>query len=439
VKGSRSAAIAAIAAVLATGATAAAGDIVVSGSQGDFQAALAAARPGDRVIVEKGVHRGHFLLRADGVEVVAGPRARFVARDRSGGAAPVLRVVGDGNRLRGLVVVGGRLQLEGARCAAEDCVIRGAPAGDRAALEVEGRDAELLGNRVERSSRAGTALRVRGSRARVAGNLVAVGPRTSAGIVAEGIDVHVEGNAVEGRRGGVGISTGGHSPRIDGNRLAGVTLRARGDNGILAGNEVTASPLGRAAVDVAGNGNLLRTNRIADGEDTGLLVEGDGNVVEGGEVRNQGTSIAGVDYGHGVILRGAGNGASGVTVESCLGDGFRVVGRILWTWDGAAGMWSQVPVTGAIPMRIEACMATGVGACGLGNWSGGTLVTGSTFLGNGVDVADGSGFSIFEGNDWSTGGPGWTGTNPATPDLWRDEPVRTSPRVGGGGNGVGGE
>jgi hypothetical protein len=436
VRGTRTAAAVA---VLVIAATAAAEDIVVSGSDGDFQAALAAARPGDRVIVEKGVHRGHFVLRTDGVEVVAGPRARFVARDRSGRAAPVVRVVADGSRLRGLVVVGGRIRIDGDRGAAVDCVIRGAPAGDGAALEVEGRDAELLGNRVDRSSRAPTALRASGSRARVAGNSVAVGPRATSGIVVEGIDPHVEGNAVAGRGGGAGIAAAGHSPRIDGNRLAGVALQVEGDNGIVGGNEVTGSPLGLAAMEVVGHGNLLRSNRILDGEDSGLRVVGDRNVVEGGEVRNMGTSVDGVDFGHGVILRGEGNAARGVAVEACLGDGFRLVGAFEWIWDPRSWAWREVPVTGAAAVRVEDCVATGVGACGLGNWSAGTRVSGSTFLGNGVDVADGSGFSLFEENDWISGGPGWTGSNPPAPDLGDRRSIRNSPVGGGGAGGVGGE
>ena len=36
-------------------------------------------------------------------------------------------------------------------------------------------------------------------------------------------------------------------------------------------------------------------------------------------------------------------------------------------------------------------------------------MTGSTFVGNGVDIVDGQGFSAFQDNAFDTGGPGWTG------------------------------
>ena len=59
---------------------------------------------------------------------------------------------------------------------------------------------------------------------------------------------------------------------------------------------------------------------------------------------------------------------------------------------------------------MSRCTGTASGTCGLGNWTVGTSVDGSTFTGNGVDVVDGADFAGFVDNTYETGGPGFRGT-----------------------------
>ena len=111
-------------AVLALVSPALAADITVPGDFQNLQDALDAARPGDRVLVQRGTHRGTFRVEIDGVEVEAHPEARFIV-DRGGEKTFVaFRVSGYGATLRGLRVHRGGVVVTGDRVTVEDCEFR---------------------------------------------------------------------------------------------------------------------------------------------------------------------------------------------------------------------------------------------------------------------------------------------------------------------------
>jgi hypothetical protein len=396
--------------LVAVAAAAQARDIHLPGDFRDLQEALAAAESGDRVLLDRGTYRGNFTLRADGVEIVGAPGARIVAARKG----PALAAVGDDLAVRGLLFRKGGLRIAGNRVLVEGCTFERIrdrdPDRNDVPLDARGIQVSLRGNAVLGTAEGWSGILVNGGQARVTGNRVD-GRRLGIAVNVAGDSVQVEGNDVTTEPGRGGIALRGEGGRVLSNRVDGSDIGVTGSGNTVEGNEVSGAGLGRASISVAGSLNVLRGNAVEGGLDTGILVRGNSNLLRGNRVVGIGSVVEGRPVGHGFVARGSGNRLLENTVDGCVAEAFRVVGnqRETWTWDPVNGNSFSIAPMGP-GNEILACTGTGAGTCGLGNWTIGTSVTGSTFTGNGVDVVDGAGFEAFEGNTYGTGGPGFAGS-----------------------------
>jgi len=433
--------VAASLAVLASAAAARAEDLRVPGDFRNLQKALDAAQPGDRVLVLRGVHRGPCTLSTPMVEVVAGPKARLVgirgtARHEG---SPALVLQGYGDVVRGATFDRGGVRVRAGGVTVEGCTFR------------------RFDNR---SGQDGFTVDVCGDGAVVAGNRILGETKTLAGIVVDGDDAAVVGNSIDATEMVNGVFVRGDRPvvtdndlslagvdrdrfnpegmiligsdgSVSGNRLVGASLWVGGDGNTVEGNAVAETTLYRASLRVQGDGNDVLDNGVAGGADTGFLVEGDGNWVGGNSVEDQGSVVTAysrnqgmVDYsvGHGIVVRGSGNALLGNSVAGCLGDAYRVVGNDghVFVVDPETGVGTWESYVLGPGNEVSGCAGNAATGCGLGNWTSGTSVTDSDFTDNGVDVVDGSGFDVFDGNTFVTGGPGYAGSGNGAdlPDVW---------------------
>jgi hypothetical protein len=410
---------ASVAVVLGSASAALAEDLRVPADFPNLQDALVAAAPGDRILLERGTHRGPFVATADDIEIVGSPRARIVRRQgRLGSGLATLTILGDRVRVRGVRFSGADLHLLGEDGSAEECTFGGrlSLAGP-VPLRLEGRGGIAAGNLVDRTCRAFIGIVAWGEGSAIVDNVVDGARVRWEAVAVNGDGTTVAGNDLRGGGDGPSLSVLADGAVVEDNLLEGGGLRLRGDGNGIAGNLVEGSPLGSASLDVAGDGNLLRENACLDGADTGVLLAGRDNVLSGNEVRGNGTVVDGVGYGHGFVVVGPGNVVVDSTVEDCVAEGFSLSGNVVSEWVDHGTWWEWVERAGD-GIVLDGCTATGAGSCGLGNWTEGTEVTDSAFLGNGVDVVDGFGFEVFDGNDWISGGPGWTGTIPGAPSLF---------------------
>jgi nitrous oxidase accessory protein NosD len=390
-------------------------------------AAVAAAQPGDRILVGPGVYQEHVVAAAANLQFI-GNHAVWDATLPNGTHGDCLTVNAGGVQVRGFSFRGGNgvsrhLVLTGDGCSVRNCVSRG-PAGfltvtgARAAVEacrifaggsvgidVVGDDA-----RIERSSMAqcdAILIRITGARGEVSrcrfldvdsGDVVQItGP--GALVLAnqfvncddDTIDVTGDGAVVEGNK-----LTGSGDLRVTGDNLA---IRRNtlkfvfgGAQGIFAASttltgagviedNVVADSNGRG-LDVGAHHVTVRRNTIsragADGSEGCVRVGGTFNTLE----RNVAVSSG----AHGYDITGADN-----TIVDCValdadGDGFHVVGA---------------------RTRLDRCRASGCTGEGLDNGATETTVLRCTFKGNRIDVANDGTFTNFAlDNVFKTGGTG---------------------------------
>ncbi len=389
----------AAAAVLAAAVAARADDIRVPQDYRTIQQAVDAARPGDRVLVSRGRHRGPVVVSANGIEIVGNgarlvaPRARrsHTEGDRVG---PAMLVRAHYVTVRGLTFERGGLVVLGDGASIEDNTFQ--PLARRGnwegtALRVEGDGAAIRANTVDAATLTwGTGISVVGNGAVVEGNQV-TDVTSGIGILVTGGDFVVSGNTLEG----IGAAGGdGYCPGIYVDNAGGDV-----EGGLVEGNAVRHGPT--AGFVVAGRGIVLRGNtdevlpegRSGEWTPTGFVIEGDVNVLEGN------TSLGG-----GFTVVGDGNTVTGNHAVGTVGNGFTVDGdgNSLEGDDVDGSDEEGIQILEGAGNAVDGCSATGCASCGLGNWGTDTSVTGSTFLGNGVDFINGGTLTVFEGNVFET-------------------------------------
>jgi len=418
-------AVTAVVVLVASTAAARADDLHVPRDFRRLQAALDAAKPGDRVLVDRGAWKGTFEIRTSGIEVVAGPKARLVAAaSRAGFWRPVLDIRADDVAIRGFTVQKGWITAEGDGIVIEGNTFKRFANADSYGgfLRIDGDRAVVASNTILRDSRTPVGISVWGNDATVVGN------RIESRLMEEAIHVlgdagTVESNEVVMTAEGTGIRVGpGPGHTVTGNTVSGAPLLVFGDGSVVRGNTVRDAGLGQASILADGNDMAILDNGSADGLDTGLLVRGDGNLVQENDVSGVGTAMTGETVGHGIVVRGSANLLVSDVVEGCCGEAFRVVGndRTELVMDPDTGAWFWKRSCLGPGNDVVACIGTGAGTCGLGNWTLGTGVTDSVFVDNGVDVVSGEDFDVFDGNTWQSGGPDFEGTGQGrfTDDTW---------------------
>jgi len=393
-------------------------DILVPGDFRDLQEALDSARPGDTVLLGRGTFRGPFTLATDRVTIVGEEGTRILGpglRRDDDRVPPALVVAADGVSVQGVSFLRGGVEVAGDDAALRDCSFRRIASRRREAFAVliEGDRADLEGGEVLLGGRLpmnSTGVFVNGEDASISGVGLTGSPHCLP-IQVSGDGARVEGNTIA-TLGVNGIILNGAEGTVADNTMQGALLDVWGDGNAVTGNVSTGVPFGMPSILVQGDGNVLEDNEARYGGDTGVVVVGEGNLLRRNTVANNGTIQDGARLGHGFVVRGSGNRLEGNSVLGCVGEGFRVVENLRWNWDA----WCWEPGPGN---EVVGCSGTGAGTCGLGNWTTGTDVTGSTFTDNGVDVVDGGGFDQFEGNTYDTGGPGFQGSGNGndTPDF----------------------
>ncbi len=391
-----------------------AGDILVPRDHRNLQDALDEAGPGDRVVIQRRTVRGEYEVTRDGIEIVGGERGTRFAGGKSRRARRTrIDVAADGVTVRHLDFSRSGITVTGDDFTAEDCTFRKAgPGQGGAALVVIGdrataRDLDLDLTTRDDAFRFG--MDVTGDDAVVTGCTVTGGEECFA-LDVQGDRALVEGNDFEkGPRHFVARLNGdGHVVRD--NAIRGARFTAFASDSLVSGNVFTDADFGRPALYVVGSENAILGNEVTGSADSGIVVYGDGNAIAGNGVTDAGTVIEGVRYGNGFVVRGSGNLLANNESLRVQGEGFRIMGN---TWDEREGEGYMVPGSTADPLgpgnELLNCSANGSGRCGLGNWTLGTCVTGSTFYGNGADIVDTGGFDVFTDNRYITGGPGFTG------------------------------
>ncbi len=214
----------------------------------------------------------------------------------------------------------------------------------------------------------------------------------------------------------------------------GIDLTTRGAT--VHRNEVVGSLDGEVSLSITGDDNRVSTNSIEDFGTHGLVVIGDGNRITN-TVTTNGSGDAITVEGHGNLVDGAridGSAGIGVHIEGdenrvqdvgvtdarddaiCIRGSSNVItdSQVVATWDdavvivgdnnrldqieaGSANGAGFLVATGADNVLTH-CTAENCGATGLDNRATGTIVTSSSFTGNGVDLSDTGSFQSFDRN-----------------------------------------
>ncbi|MGE5514470.1 MAG: nitrous oxide reductase family maturation protein NosD [Bacteroidota bacterium] len=262
-----------VAAVLLWCPAALATEVRVPAAPGALAQAVAAARPGDVLVLASGIHGGVVMLDKAGL-VVRGEAGAVVD---GGGAGTVIRITAPDVTVRGLVVRNSGIRQEDI-----DAAIYADRGADRAVIE---------GNRVE-NSLFGVALR--GPRDAVArGNVVAgrtdlhTNDRGDAFSVWNAPGSRVEDNQASGGRDGIRC-TASRGNVFTGNVFTGVRFGVHymwTDGGTVSGNRSVGNDLGFALM--YSHAIVARNNVSAGDRDYGLLLNSadrsrfEGNVAEG--------------------------------------------------------------------------------------------------------------------------------------------------------------
>jgi len=388
-------------------------------------AAAAAAQPGDRIVVAPGVYREHVVSTASGVTFV-GRRAIWDATLVTGTTGVCLTATGAGTVVEGFTFLAGDqgppcVDLTGDDCRVVRCSLRGtdsrmvAITGARArvtscrlvgarndAVAIVGDDAIVEKLTAWHSDDA--VVHVTGARARVArsrfdvsdGNACVNVEGDAATVVANRFDlarraIVVTGNGVvvEGNKckGGGDIVVTGDAVTVRANSFKDGTNRVaiRVDSasaiggGLVEDNVVSRHPL--TAMDLRCTLVTVRDNRISGvgtAGDSGILLHAVSSANQ--VLRNVVTDCD----GHAYNVAGVSNVLTECVAVRATADGFHVEG------DGNT---------------MADCRATDCGGEGLDNGADGTIVTGSVFRDNRLDVAsDGTFASFAADNVWRTGG-----------------------------------
>ncbi len=381
-------------------------DLRVPGDFGDLQEALDSARPGDRVLLERGTHRGTFVVDVDDVEIVGTPGARLVGERGEDGTPLAIVVTGDGVTLRDLTIRSGGVSLAGRDGAVDGCTFRrfSSPAWTGVVTTEAG--GTVSGNDFGRGCRGAASVLVLDRSATVTDNDLDR-TRTDAAIVVWADGTVVSGNDIRAPRGGLGIDVRADGVALVENDLRGAAISVVGHGGLIDGNLLHRSPAGRASVTIEGDAIDIVDNVITDGEDTGVVIVGDDHSLTGNEVLRPGSSRHRGDFGHGIVLFGDGNLLVSDVVTDARGEGIALQSAVSWEFESDL----QSVLGGTLAGNtVVGCASTGAGSCGLGNWTRFTSVTDCTFTGNVVDVVSDEPFAEFSGNVWSSGGPEFDGT-----------------------------
>ncbi len=379
-------------------AAAFADDLHVPGDFRRFQEALDAAVPGDRILLEGGVHRGPFVVLTDDL-VIEGIGATLVqkasaSRSSSPERDAALSVHGDRVTIRTLRIRRGGIRVQGEGALIDRCIVE--QAGNRKhlvhGLEVLGDDACIQFCVLEGGRGRFQGLRVDGARADVWRNGIS-GVREGRGVEVVGDQARISQNTLSDIQAREAIVVRGEIGTIDGNEVGvadgtGGTLLVEGDGGVISRNRVGDGSTGSPSILVEGSGGTVADNVVTAGAGTGIIVRGDGTAVEGNEVSGWFSSEA-TFGGHGIVVRGSDNVLHGNSSWGAPADGIRVVGG-----------YGNV---------IDGCRMSRSGACGLLNLTTGTSVTGSGFWSSAMDVVNAGSFSRFAGNSFDSGS-----ANPST-------------------------
>lgn len=434
-----------------------------------IQQAIDAARPGDRVVLGRDVYRERITIAKpitlvgrrtvlDGVVAgLSGPCVTIASDDvtiegvtfRNGGD----QVVGDGDGLRvlrcafvnagqnavdvtgdGVVVdrcsfVGATdvaVDVRGITCRVARSTFRNLGGG---AVALRGDDA-FVDRCTVRASAGGTVVDLAGDRVTVRRTSVVGG--TGDLIAIDGEAALVDRCEAVGSSGGNGfdvLGDGADVVRCFASSVA-TGIRVRGDGAIVEGNDVRY--VGSAGISVAGAAPEVRRNGVlfAHGNDAGIVVD-DGGGPGGGTVEANAVedcTVFGIRVeGRGValvrndVLRCGSPDTAGILVAGddvsldedyafdCAAHAFLVTGdrcTIAGAFaadaarDGFLLLGGSAQLTDAVARRC--------GGEGIENGGAGTVVQGSTFLGNRIDVAIRAGipFGTFgTDNRYETGGP----------------------------------
>lgn len=387
-------------------------------------AAVAAAQPGDRIVVAPGVYQEHVVSAVTGLTFV-GRRAIWDATLATGDQGVCLTASGGGTVVEGFTFLAGDqpqpcLELTGDDCRVAKCDLRGTDSrlvhvmGARArvtscrllgtrdnAIEVTGDDAIV--DRISASHVDDSVIQVTGARARVTRGRFEVGDGNACitvdgdgafvvahrfslvrrsivvngnGAVVEDIkctgggDIVVTGDAVTVRRNSFVFGVNRTPIRVDSVTVGG---------GLIEDNVMTRIPV--TAMDLRCTMVTVRRNRI-----TGCGTDGDaGILLHALSSANQLSRnvVTGCD-GRAYDVSGTNNVLTECVATGATADGFHVEG------DGNT---------------LTDCRATGCGGEGLDNGADLTTVSGCVFRDNRIDVASDGTFTLFAAdNVFKTGG-----------------------------------
>jgi len=382
-------------AVLAIPAVAFADEIRVPKDFRKLQQAVDAAQPGDVILLEKGRHQGPIVVSTRDLTIegrggsVLGPRSRHGGGP---GMQPAIHVRAWGFTARNLTFVRSGIHSVADRTTVAGCTFL----------------------RCDEKSAVPTAIEIRAGQATVVDNLVVGGKFSLEPIFVSGADAVIEGNALQGHRFYRGLVVSGNRARVRENTLSGFETRGGievigeealleandvgdlsgfgggisviGDRATVNDNDVDGTAIADPSIVVEGSDALIEGNDATSSAGTGIVARGTRNRILHNTVTGAVSLLSGVTtttLGHGIVARGTANVLQGNFTVGTLADGIRIVGGTGNTVDG--------------------CTSNDASACGILNAGGETAVTGSTFLGNCIDVVNPGSFGTFDGNDFLTG------------------------------------
>ncbi len=436
--------VAPVAVVFGASSAALAADLRVGPSRTHktIQAAVDAASPGDRIRVDDGVYRERvtvgtprLTLLASGAVIDGTPERQVPSkRDLRGISQANLVIAADAVVVQGFVVTGGdagiqssaagttvrscalteidgtAIALDGAGGRVERCFVRSC--GGQAGVAVAGQGASLKAVRVEQCRTDG--IYVTGDGARISGCAIAVvtgrGIYVSAptGTVSACRVESVGGNGVEGNGGAVailqcrvddaahGIVTDGAGSRVEGCRVEGTSsggIRVNGAGVRVVGNRVANtiddsdgiavySDQGDAAK--AGGETLVSRNTVTDAVQTGIRLYTHGAVITANRVTGCGS-----EEEYAFRVDGDANRFSGNVATNTYAVGFYVNGSSnAFTGDRADGGAIHGFYVRGAGNSFTRCSASRFDGQGFSNYGTDTVLSGGTFRGNRLDVAN---------------------------------------------------
>ncbi|MEN8149663.1 MAG: right-handed parallel beta-helix repeat-containing protein [Planctomycetota bacterium] len=434
-----------VAVVLAAPATAA--TLKVPKDYETIQAAADAAEPGDKIVVSKGTY--HEIV------VVAKSDIQFIGKKAvwdgiiDGLYGTCLNATGDDIVVQGFRFRHGEDQvyITGHRAVITKCTFINS--GDNP-VQVTGDDA-----RVEKCTMTGMdndAVNITGPGALVSKNKIGNGG--DGGIYVSGDDAVVAGNQVNVIEDDDAIYVSGDRARVEKNtcwNADGSGVEVSGEDAFVARNKISYTY--DEGIDISGDGATVDRNVVLGSEGRGIYVSGDDFTVTGNKVSHC------IDDEDGIYVNGSATGEGTAVVErnkvqdvvedafNISGDGIRIIGNVALRSgseddagfyvsgsnnflsgnkaididsDGfqirgddnviekcvAQGCTDDGFEVGSeyVGNRIEGCTAKANDGEGIENFGFKTVVTGSKFSGNRLDVTSDGYYDEFTGNKYKTGG-----------------------------------